>query len=199
MHASEHKAIPDIGKKARPELHSGTPTLRIIEAEAKDVGRGLARIDPQDMARLAVEVGDIIQITGKRNTVAKVMPNYPEDRGKGVIRIDGLVRENAHAGLGEKVSVEKIPYKPCQKIILCPIAYLRAVPKDLRYLGSLLDGLAAVEGDRVMANLIGTRRQDFKVISVVPEGAVVLHTKTVIEIESRGVEKKAVERARISY
>lgn len=192
MHAPEHKTATDMGKKA-------DTTLRTTEAQPKDVGRGLARIDPQDMAHLGVEVGDIIQITGKRSTVAKVMPNYPEDRGKGVIRIDGLVRENALSGLGEKVTVEKISYKPCQKIILYPVTYLRAVPKDLRYLGSLLDGLAAVEGDRVMANLIGTKRQDFKVNSTSPEGAVVLHPKTVIEIESRGVEKKAVERARISY
>lgn len=192
MHVPEHKIAPDMGGKA-------ASTLRTTEAQPKDVGRGLARIDPRDMAHLGVEVGDIIQITGKRSTVAKVMPNYPEDRGKGVIRIDGLVRDNALSGLGEKVSVERISYKPCQKIILYPITYLRAVPKDLRYLGSLLDGLAVVDGDRVMANLIGTRRQDFKVNSIVPVGAVVLHPKTVIEIESRGVEKKAVERARISY
>lgn len=192
MHETEHKTAPDKGKKA-------ATTLRTTEAQPKDVGRGLARIDPQDMARLGVEVGDIIQITGKRSTAAKVMPNYPEDRGKGVIRVDGLVRDNALSGLGEKVIIEKIPYKPCQKVILSPITYLRAVPKDLRYLGSLLDGLAAVEGDRVTANLIGTRRHDFKVNSVAPEGAVVLHPKTVIEIESRGVEKKAVERSRISY
>ena len=192
MHTPEHEMAPDMGKKV-------ATTLRTTEAQPKDVGRGLARIDPQDMAQLGVEVGDIIHITGKRSTVAKVMPNYPEDRGKGVIRIDGLVRDNALSGLGEKVTVEKISYKPCQKIILSPITYLRAVPKDLRYLGSLLDGLAAVEGDRVMANLIGTKRQDFKVNSTSPSGAVVLHPKTVIEIESRGVEKKAVEKARISY
>ena len=133
MHAPEHKTATDTGKK-------GATTLRTTEAQPKDVGRGLARIDPHDMAHLGVEVGDIIQITGKRSTVAKVMPNYPEDRGKGTIRIDGLIRDNALSGLGEKVTVEKIPYKPCQKIILYPITYLRAVPKDLRYLGSLLDG-----------------------------------------------------------
>lgn len=192
MHSPEHKTPLEMRGKA-------DVSLRTTEAQPKDVGRGLARIDPQDMARLGVEVGDIIQIAGKRSTVAKVMPNYPEDRGKGVIRIDGLVRDNALSALGEKVSVEKVSYKPCQKIVLSPITYLRAVPKDRRYLGSLLDGLAAVEGDRVTANLIGTRRQDFKVNSIVPEGAVVLHPKTVIEIESRGVEKKAVERSRISY
>ncbi|PIP06796.1 MAG: hypothetical protein COX52_06040, partial [Syntrophobacterales bacterium CG23_combo_of_CG06-09_8_20_14_all_48_27] len=48
-------------------------TLRIAEAKAKDVGRGIARIDPQDLEKIGAEVGDIIQIEGKRKTVAKVM------------------------------------------------------------------------------------------------------------------------------
>ena len=47
-------------------------TLRIAEAKAKDVGRGIARIDPQDLEKIGAEVGDIIQIEGKRKTVAKV-------------------------------------------------------------------------------------------------------------------------------
>ena len=51
-------------------------TLRVSEALAKDVGRGIARIDPKDMAEMDAEVGDIIQILGKRPAVAKVMPAY---------------------------------------------------------------------------------------------------------------------------
>ncbi len=54
--------------------------LRVSEALAKDVGRGIARIDPQDMAEMGAEVGDIIQIVGKRPAVAKIMPAYMEDR-----------------------------------------------------------------------------------------------------------------------
>ena len=73
--------------------------LRIAEAKAKDVGRGIARIDPQDIEKIDAEVGDIIQIEGKRKTVAKVMPAYPEDRGKSLIQMDGLLRSNAQVSL----------------------------------------------------------------------------------------------------
>jgi len=42
-----------------------TFTLRVAEALAKDVGRAVARLDPQDMAKIGVGVGDIVQIKGK--------------------------------------------------------------------------------------------------------------------------------------
>jgi transitional endoplasmic reticulum ATPase len=46
-------------------------------------------------------VGDIIGIAGKRTTCAKVMPSFPEDRGKGSIQIDGIVRKNASVGIND--------------------------------------------------------------------------------------------------
>ncbi|MCR4288537.1 MAG: hypothetical protein NUW09_11070, partial [Deltaproteobacteria bacterium] len=51
-------------------------TMRVCEARPRDVGRGIARIDPLEMSALGVEVGDIILIKGRRATVGKVMPNY---------------------------------------------------------------------------------------------------------------------------
>ena len=70
-------------------------TLKVAEAFSKDVGRGLARIDPADMKLLDADVGDIIEVTGKRTTVAKLMPTFSGDRGKGIIQIDGIIRGNA--------------------------------------------------------------------------------------------------------
>ena len=48
-----------------PEQTQKIITLRIAEASQRDFGRGIARIDPEDMERIGVETGDIIQITGK--------------------------------------------------------------------------------------------------------------------------------------
>ena len=72
-----------------------TINLKVKEALPKDVGRGIARIDPDEMKALGLEVGDIIEIEGKRKTPAKAMPCYSDDRGKHVIQIDGLSRKNA--------------------------------------------------------------------------------------------------------
>ena len=82
-------------------------TLRVGEAKPKDVGRGIARMDPQDLETLGVQVGDAIQIEGRRKTVAKAMPAYAEERGKLLIQMDGLLRGNAQVSLDEKVNVQK--------------------------------------------------------------------------------------------
>jgi transitional endoplasmic reticulum ATPase len=162
--------------------------LRVAEAKPRDVGRGIARADPQDLEKLGAEVGEVIQIEGKRKTVAKVMPAYPEDRGKSLIQMDGLLRGNAQVSLNEKVTVQKTSCSPADKIILSPLTLTRPLSRerDARYIGTLLDGLPLVEGDTIRANLFGTRSQDFMVVSSVPKGAVLVHSRTRIEVREKG-------------
>ena len=76
-------------------------TLRVSESAGKDVGRGIARIDPSDMQRLGVDVDDVLEVEGKRRTVCRVLPTFKEHRGKEHLQIDGVIRENARVGLGE--------------------------------------------------------------------------------------------------
>ena len=45
--------------------------LKVKEALSKDVGRAIARIDPEDLKDLNLEVGEIIEIEGKRKTPCK--------------------------------------------------------------------------------------------------------------------------------
>src|SRR5919197_1466833 len=60
------------------------------------------------MDSLSASTGDVIEIRGKRRTVAKCLPLYPSDEGKGIIRVDGLVRNNAGVAIGDTVVVRKI-------------------------------------------------------------------------------------------
>jgi transitional endoplasmic reticulum ATPase len=57
------------------------------------------------MDSLSASTGDVIEIGGKRRTVAKCLPLYPSDEGKGVIRVDGLVRNNAGVAIGDTVEI----------------------------------------------------------------------------------------------
>jgi transitional endoplasmic reticulum ATPase len=166
-------------------------TLRVGEAKPKDVGRGIARMDPQDLERLGVQVGDVIEIEGKRKTVAKVMPAYSEDREKSLIQIDGLLRGNAQVSLDEKVIVQKTSCSPADKIVLSPLMLTRSVSRerDNKYIGTLLDGLAMVKGDTIRANLFGTQSQDFSVVSTIPKGAVQVHSNAKIEVNQKGETK----------
>lgn len=167
-------------------------TLKASEAASRDVGRGIARFDPKDMDKIEASVGDIIELEGKKKTVAKVMPAYMEDRGKGVIQIDGVIRENGQIGLDEKVDIKKVDYKPVTKIILAPMTMssLRG-DRDTRYIGRLLEGLPLVAGDRVRANLFGTRSCDFRVVGTVPkDGAVLIQPNTLITMKEEEVPEK---------
>ena len=167
------------------QVGSEALTLKVSEALAKDVGRAIARLDPQDMARIGAEVGDIIQIVGKRPTVAKVMPAYTQDRGKGTIQMDGITRENAQAGLGEKVEVQRIRCESADTLVLAPVTPSSAFvkEKDRKYLGRLLEGLAMTPGDKVRVTLLGSRYQEFLVADASPKGAVVVGSLTTIKVK----------------
>ncbi len=173
--------------------------LKVKEALSKDVGRAIARIDPEDMKAIGLDVGDVIELEGKRKTAAKAMPCYAEDRGKKIIQMDGIARENAQIGLDEKVKIRKINSKPASKITLLPmtVSSLLQRDSDTKYIGSLIEGLPVVSGDRIRATLFGSRSCDFKVIDTIPDGVALINTATLIRMET----KKAGEArpAKISY
>ncbi len=165
--------------------------LKVAEALAKDMGRGLARLDPADMAKLGLQIGDIVEIAGKRKTVGKVMPAYREERGQARIQIDGLIRENAGTGLDQAVEVRKIQPRPAERVVLSATT-ITPRERDLKYIGSLLDGLPVIVNDRIRASLFGTRSADFKVTRSVPAGPVVINPTTLLEV-SRSQEKQDKE------
>ena len=166
--------------------------LRVSEAKSRDVGRGIARIDPADMEIIGASIGDIIEIKGKRGTVAKLMPAYPEDRGKDIIQMDGLIRENAQISLDEKVSIRLTTSNPAERIVLSPLTVMRTIrgERDIKYIGRLLEGMPLTAGDRIRATLFGARGQDFTVISTVPKGPVLISSHTNISIKEEETSKE---------
>src|SRR5918911_1086659 len=161
-----------------------TLSLKVLEAYTRDVGRGVARIDYDSMDSLSASTGDVIEIRGKRRTVAKCLPLYPSDEGKGIIRVDGLVRNNAGVAIGDTVVVRKIKAIPAEKVIVAP---LEAIPPiDERYLADALESVPLIKGDNVMVPYFGGRLT-FQVIGVTPAADAVLVTqKTIFHIASIG-------------
>jgi transitional endoplasmic reticulum ATPase len=174
-------------------------TLKVKEALSKDVGRAIARIDPEEMQSVGIEVGEIVVIEGRRKTPAKAMPLFLEDRGKGVVQIDGISRENAQIGLDEKVKIQKVSHKPASKITLSPMTFMGSFQKekDMKYIGSLMEGLPLTAGDKVRASLFGARSCDFEVLDTIPDGIVVIGPTTLVRMEIKGVPE--TKGTRISY
>lgn len=94
--------------------------LKVAKALPSDFGRGIARIDPNTLLELKLSPGDIIEIEGKRTTVAKVWRAEKQDWGQEMIRIDGFTRQNADVGIGERVKVKKAAVKDATHIVLAP-------------------------------------------------------------------------------
>lgn len=165
----------------------------------KDVGRAIVRIDPEDMKLLELDVGDIVEIEGKRKTPVKLMPCYAEERGKRIIQMDGITRENTKVGVDERVKILKVAHKRATRVRLSPLT-LSSLPqkdKDARYIGTLIEGLPVITGDRVRVTLFGSRSSDFKVLTTSPDGVVVINPATQIEIDSK--EAGEPKTAKISY
>jgi transitional endoplasmic reticulum ATPase len=173
-------------------------SLRVAEALPKDVGRGLVRLDPQDLERLGVGIGDVVEIVGKRPTVARAMPAYVAQRGQGLIQMDGILRANTGAGLDERVTVRRAEVQPARTVVLAPVEALRTSrgAAQARYLARLLDGIPVVLGDRVRVDLIGTRAQTFTVAETTPAGPVLIGSATAIRLTGEGTGR---ERGAITY
>ena len=178
------------------KLESGQLKLKVTEAIGKDVGRALARIGPEDMERLEVAIGDTVEVVGKRATVCKVMPAYKELRDQTRVQLDGLTRENAGAALDEFVQVKKVTVRPAQRIGLAPLT-IAPDARDLKYIGSLLDGLPVQAGDRIRAVLFGSRSADFKVENTTPRGPVLINPTTELVVGKAEVKERA--RAAVPY
>jgi transitional endoplasmic reticulum ATPase len=170
-------------------------SLKVLEAYTRDVGRGVARIDYDSMDTLNASTGDVIEVKGKRRTVAKCLPLYPSDEGKGIIRIDGLGRNNSGIAIGDSISVKKIKAIAAEKIIVAP---LEAIPPiDERYLADALESVPLIKGDNVMVPYFGGRLT-FQIIGVTPNADAVLVTqKTVFTIAEKGETLRGVPQ--VSY
>ena len=165
-------------------------SLKVLEAYTRDVGRGVARIDYDSMDTLNASTGDVIELKGKRRTVAKCLPLYPSDEGKGIIRIDGLGRNNSGIAIGDTITVKKIKAVPAEKVVVAP---LEAIPPiDERYLADALESVPLIKGDNVMVPYFGGRLT-FQVIGVTPAADAVLVTqKTTFHIAEKGETLRGV-------
>ncbi|MCH7967985.1 MAG: CDC48 family AAA ATPase [Thaumarchaeota archaeon] len=176
-------------------MSQNAQSLKVLEAYTRDVGRGVARIDYDSMDTLNASTGDVIEIKGKRRTVAKCLPLYPSDEGKGIIRIDGLGRNNSGIAIGDTIAVRKIKAAAAEKIVVAP---LEAIPPiDERYLADALESVPLIKGDNVMVPYFGGRLT-FQVIGVTPAADAVLVTqKTVFHIAEKGETLRGVPQ--VSY
>ena len=159
--------------------------VKVSAARNKDVGRGIARLDPKTMEELGVGVGDIIEIAGKRTTCVKVMPSFPEERGKGTIQIDGIVRKNANVGLHDSVEIQPVSIPPVKMVVLQPLD--RFIQKEVD--SRLFEEIPINKGDQIRLTMFG-RKFDFLIKDADPEIGLITRSTSVILYGKKTVEKE---------
>ncbi|HJX04316.1 MAG TPA: CDC48 family AAA ATPase [Thermoplasmata archaeon] len=181
-------------------------TLKVARAHHQsEVGLGRARIDSQTRKALNADVGEIIEIIGKKRTAAKVFRAAHEDEGQGIIRIDGMIRGNAGVSIGEKVVVNKAEGQSAQKVIVAP-----KIPQGKRVrFGQGVEGLfkkgllnrALVKGDEIIIPNIALMGGflPFMVVSTTPSGIVQVTEGTDLSVKTEPVEVTQIERPSVTY
>jgi len=159
--------------------------LRVIKALSGDIGKGVARIPLEEMKRLGVVLGDVVEIKGKESTVAKVVPLPQEYKREKVIQIDGTIRRNANAGLGDKVTLYRIPYQDAKTIVLSNLDTDRLFGRkpDTQLIRETLVGIPVQIGDRAKVFLFG-QSIGFFVKGTSPDGAVIIRPFTKVVLTS---------------
>ena len=173
--------------------------LNVSEAFVEDVGQGWARLDSDDMKALGATLGDLIEISGKQKTVARLTATSDQDRGKKVIQIDGIMRENAQVNVGDKVKVRKLPRKTATSVVLYPFDARAPLPGDaeLEYFGKVLQGFPIISGDKINVPLFGGKVRFFRVEGTSPSGGVIISQQTKFLIQKPDYSPESG--AKISY
>ena len=168
-------------------------SLKVAEAEQRDVGRKIARIDPEVAERLNITSGDALEISslGKKTTVLN-WPARESDRGKGLIRIDGYIRNKLDVGINDQVEVKKVTSKDAKSITLAPTEPLRIVGAE-DYLTEYLNGQLMTKGDTIPLNVMG-QRVDLVVISTNPSGPVIINDSTKVTVSEESAKAGQVLR-----
>lgn len=161
-------------------------SLKVEDAYPRDIGRGVVRIDFDSMDVMHASTRDIIEIKGKRKTLAVCLPLYPSDDGRGIVRADKIVQNNAQSQFGSSVYIRKVRRNISKHVTIVP---LQSIPPGMeRYLRDALDGVPVISGDEIAVRYFG-KFVYFQVIKATPAG-VISDTKTKFRIKSDDSKEK---------
>ncbi|MFH1247478.1 MAG: AAA family ATPase, partial [Candidatus Micrarchaeota archaeon] len=172
-------------------------TLKVAEALQIDYAKRIIRMDSSSREQLGVTTGDVVEIKGKRSVAAIVLPAHPSDEGLGIIRMDGILRQNASVGLGDRVRITQAVIKQAKRVVLAPNQPSRYAPGFDQYVKKNLIGKPLSKGDVLSVNVFGTSFP-FAVAQTNPNGLVIINEHTELILQETPM-KELGKIATISY
>lgn len=158
--------------------------LTVAEANPKDVGRRIARVDPMAQKLMELISGDAIAVSASgRKTTLLNWQGFPEDKGSGLIRIDGYIRNQLNVGVDDKVEIKKVEVSDAKSVTLRPTERLRIIDAE-QYLANMVEGFVVTKRDIIPLPIMG-QRTDFVVWSTNPAGPIIIRKSTKLIIDEK--------------
>ncbi len=165
--------------------------LEVIESLQEDIDKGIVRIPSRIMNSLGLDSGDIIEIKAKSATVVKVLRLLKDDN-KEIIRIDGTIRSNINASIGDKVLVTPIKILDAKTITLAPLQEVRFSDNPTEYFHTKLMHKPLSINQTTVIDVFGTRLS-YVITKTNPKGYVIVtpSTKIIVSDEPYSGDLKA--------
>ncbi|PIW31717.1 MAG: AAA family ATPase [Nitrosopumilales archaeon CG15_BIG_FIL_POST_REV_8_21_14_020_37_12] len=155
--------------------------LKIDEIPKQHVGRGRAIIDPKILEDTKWSTGQILELTYNKKTHVKLWPGSPEEYGTGIIKIDGITRQNIGAGIGDKITVKSVEAVNAEQIILSPTEKIATDGLQEYMIYNYLNHVFTT-GDTISLNTQMGGRVQFVVTSTKPAKPVIVTEQTVFKL-----------------
>jgi transitional endoplasmic reticulum ATPase len=171
--------------------------LKIDEIPQQHVGRGRAIIDPKIIEDQNWNTGQILELTHNKKTHVKLWPGNPEDYGTGIIKIDGITRQNMGAGIGDKISLKSVEAVNAEQITLSPTEKIAADGLQEYMIYNYLNHVFTT-GDSISLNTQMGSRVQFVITNTKPSKPVIVTENTIFKL---GSMTKAIDASipRITY
>ena len=171
--------------------------LKIDEIPQQHVGRGRAIVDPKIIEDAKWSTGQILELTYNKKSHVKLWPGSPEEYGAGIVKIDGITRQNIGAGIGDKIKIKAVEATDAKQIVLSPTEKIQAEGLQEYMVHNYLNHVFTT-GDTISLNTQMGGKVQFIVTSTEPSKPVIVTEQTVFKL---GSMTKAVDSTipRITY
>ncbi len=171
--------------------------LKIDEIPQQYVGGGKAIVDPKVLEGANWGTGQILELSYNKKTHVRLWPGLPEEYGAGLIRIDGVTRQNIGAGIGDRISIKSVEAADAEQIVLSPTEKVRAEGLEDYMTYNYLNHVFTTGDTITLGTQLGGRVQ-FVVTSTKPAKPVIVTEDTSFRL---GSMTKAVDAtvSRITY
>ena len=139
----------------------------------------------------------ILELTYNKKSHVKLWLGAPEEYGSGIIKVDGMTRQNIGDGIGDKISLKSVEATNAEQIILSPTKKIAAEGLQEYMIYNYFNHVFTT-GDSISLNTQMGDRVQFIVTSTKPSKLIIVTERTVFKL---GVMTKAIDLSvpRITY